>query len=195
MKCAQLASAADFRFFNWSWPGNHQPLHAVTILLMDLMKTPDATYASQSRLMIDLIFALMGPTGGLVAGSGTEAEIVDRPLSEAGQEAWIYLRRLKVNVWVKCGWDPNILWSREEAIRYCNDPEQLRIHLSDAGFGWSADNPVPVESIRDLALSPEGGFAGFGDVMMSPPSIDWDYLDAVLSGEREVEEPDLPPGY
>ena len=165
----------------------------MTILLVDLTQKPDSAYAAQSRLMIDLIFALLGPTGGLVAGSGTESEIIDRPLTQAGQEAWRYLRRLRINAWQKAACDPNILWSREEAVRYCNDPEQLQIHLSDPGWGWSPDNPVPVENIRDLALSPEGGFPGFDDVMSSPPNIDWDYLDAVLSGSHEVSESDFPP--
>lgn len=185
MKCAQLSSVEAFRQYNWSWPGNHQPLHAVMILLVDLIESPQSEYALLSRRVVDIVFALLGPMGGLVAGTGPEDNLMKRPLSD-GQETWLYLRRLRSKAWDLAGIDPSIVWTREQAIQYCNNPNQSQMLFSDdPGPMWSQASPEMLEDMEGLSVSPGGpAFESMGDVVMSPPNIDWSYLDAVLGSDQ-----------
>lgn len=183
LKVAQLASNPEFRPFHWRWPGNHQPLHALAILLVDLIETPGKPSAEQSRRAIDVIFALCYSDGG-VAGSGME-----RPLNAAGRAAWAYLRRLRIRAWQRAGLDPAVVWTREQAVRYCNEQSEPAFGMlaGDPGPMWSqAESPGALEafagSSRQSVTSAHESMATSQGVF-SPTNIDWGYIGEVLEGQ------------
>jgi hypothetical protein len=106
-----LATDPDFEPFHWSWPGNHQPMHAVMIMLIDLYERPTSAEAPKSRAFVDKVFSLMGPDGG-VAG-GEDGIPRSRPLKDGGREAWDMLRRLREKAWLKAGLDPKLVWPEQ----------------------------------------------------------------------------------
>ena len=114
-KFISLATDPAFQPFQWCWPGNHQPMHATMIMLVDLYERPESVEAPKSRAFIDKIFSLSGPDGGIV--SGEDGVTVQRPLREGGREAWDMLRRLRDKAWQRAGLDPTVLWTEEDQIQ------------------------------------------------------------------------------
>lgn len=114
-KFISLATDPDFQPFQWSWPGNHQPMHATMIMLIDLYERPYSSEASKSRAFIDKIFSLSGPDGGVVGGE--DGITTQRPLKDGGREAWDMIRRLRQKAWQKAGLDPQRLWTEQAQIR------------------------------------------------------------------------------
>jgi hypothetical protein len=169
-----MASIPDFKNFQWSWPGNHQPLHAIMILLLDLVQTPDGENAQESRRAIDVAFALCGPNGGIVAGGGAADRLMKRPLTEGGQEAWVYFRRLRAKAWQKAGLDPDIVWTRAQAVQYCNQQPEPEMVTEDAGPMWSPSASM-VEGFEHLdagVAAAEFEVQGLARGALSPPNID-----------------------
>ncbi|KAJ5345831.1 hypothetical protein N7452_003835 [Penicillium brevicompactum] len=113
-KFIQLATDPDFQPFHWSWPGNHQPMHATMIMLIDLYERPYSPEASKSRAFIDRILALSGPDGGVVGGE--DGISTQRPLKDGGREAWDMIRRLRQKAWQKAGLNPRMLWTEKDQI-------------------------------------------------------------------------------
>ncbi|KAJ5712115.1 hypothetical protein N7488_006271 [Penicillium malachiteum] len=114
-KFIQLATDPDFQPFHWSWPGNHQPMHATMIMLIDLYERPSSPEASKSRAFIDRILALSGPDGGVVGGE--DGISTQRPLKDGGREAWDMIRRLRQKAWQKAGLNPQMLWTEQDQIQ------------------------------------------------------------------------------
>ncbi|WEW54600.1 hypothetical protein PRK78_000020 [Emydomyces testavorans] len=110
-KFISLATDSDFQPFQWSWPGNHQPMHATMIMLIDLYERPNTPEAPISRAFIDKIFSLSGPDGGVVGGE--DGVSTARPLKDGGREAWDMMRRLREKAWQKAGLDPKVLWTEQ----------------------------------------------------------------------------------
>ncbi|KAJ5126502.1 hypothetical protein N7448_007281 [Penicillium atrosanguineum] len=128
-KFIQLATDPDFQPFQWSWPGNHQPMHATMIMLIDLYERPYSPEASKSRAFIDRILALSGPDGGVVGGE--DGISTQRPLKDGGREAWEMIRRLRQKAWQKAGLNPQMLWTEQDQIQAgiaspAGDPGNLR---------------------------------------------------------------------
>ncbi|KAJ6031652.1 transcriptional regulator family: Fungal Specific TF [Penicillium herquei] len=128
-KFIQLATDPDFQPFHWSWPGNHQPMHATMIMLIDLYERPYSPEASKSRAFIDRILALSGPDGGVVGGE--DGISTQRPLKDGGREAWDMIRRLRQKAWQKAGLNPQMLWTEQDQIQAgiaspAGDPSSLR---------------------------------------------------------------------
>ncbi|KAL2869267.1 putative C6 transcription factor [Aspergillus lucknowensis] len=114
-KFISLATDPDFQPFHWSWPGNHQPMHATMIMLIDLYERPISPEAPKSRAFIDKIFSLTGPDGGVVGGE--DGVSTQRPLKDGGREAWDMIRRLRQKAWQKAGLDPQRLWTEQAQIQ------------------------------------------------------------------------------
>ncbi|KAF9887382.1 hypothetical protein FE257_010237 [Aspergillus nanangensis] len=114
-KFISLATDPDFQPFQWSWPGNHQPMHATMIMLIDLYERPYSTEAPKSRAFIDRIISLTGPDGGVVGGE--DGISTQRPLKDGGREAWDMIRRLRQQAWQKAGLDPQKLWTEDAQIQ------------------------------------------------------------------------------
>ncbi|OQE18036.1 hypothetical protein PENFLA_c022G06805 [Penicillium flavigenum] len=105
-KFIRLATDPDFQPFQWGWPGNHQPMHAMMIILIDLYERPYSPEASVSRGFVDQILLLSGPDGGVV--SGGDDIFTQRPLRNGGREAWDMIRRLRQKAWQKAGLNPQM---------------------------------------------------------------------------------------
>jgi hypothetical protein len=90
-------------------------MHAAMIMLVDLYVRPTSAEAPRSRALIDKIFSLSGPDGGIV--SGEDGVTVQRPLREGGREAWDMLRRLRDKAWQRAGLDPSVLWTEDDQVR------------------------------------------------------------------------------
>ncbi|EAW07161.1 putative C6 transcription factor [Aspergillus clavatus NRRL 1] len=114
-KFISLTTDPDFQPFQWSWPGNHQPMHATMIMLIDLYERPYSSEASKSRAFIDKVFSLSGPDGGVVGGE--DGVTTQRPLKDGGREAWDMIRRLRQQAWQKAGLDPQKLWTEQAQIQ------------------------------------------------------------------------------
>ncbi|KAK5699664.1 hypothetical protein LTR97_005793 [Elasticomyces elasticus] len=185
-----MASISEFRNFQWSWPGIHQPLHAIMLLLIDLVQSSDTDTASASRRSVDICFALFGPHGGIVGGGTGSDKLMERPLTEGGQEAWEYFRRLRTQAWQKAGIDPAVVWTREQAVQYCNKQAEPPVIIDQVGPMWSEGSASDREGLD--TTNTQHPAQTFEAGMTSPPSIDWTYLDAVLEGHQQ---PDLGFGY
>lgn len=129
-KFIALATDPDFQPFQWSWPGNHQPMHATMIMLIDLYERPSSPEALRSRAFIDKIFSISGPDGGVVGGE--DGVTTARPLKDGGREAWDMMRRLREKAWQKAGLNPQQLWTEQAQIQ--------------AGVGHSAKRATPRSS-------------------------------------------------
>ncbi|OJJ45807.1 hypothetical protein ASPZODRAFT_69040 [Penicilliopsis zonata CBS 506.65] len=115
-KFISVATESIFQPFHWSWPGNHQPMHATMILLIDLYERPYSSEAPRSRAFIDKIFSMIGPDGGVVGGA-EDGIPTQRPLKDGGREAWDMLQRLRYKAWQKAGLDPTQLWTEQAQVQ------------------------------------------------------------------------------
>lgn len=114
-KFIALATDPDFQPFQWSWPGNHQPMHATMIMLIDLYERPNNPQALRSRAFIDKIFSISGPDGGVVGGE--DGITTARPLKDGGREAWDMIWRLREKAWQRAGLDPKQLWTEQAQVQ------------------------------------------------------------------------------
>ncbi|OAL68887.1 C6 transcription factor [Trichophyton violaceum] len=145
-----LATDPDFQPFQWSWPGNHQPMHATMIMLIDLYERPTSSEAPKSRAFIDKIFSLSGPDGGVVGGE--DGVTTSRPLNDGGREAWDMMRRLREKAWLKAGLDPQLLWTEQAQVQAGVAPVR-----SPSVSTTSTRNPE--RSLKDQSASPTTNFA------------------------------------
>ncbi|MCJ1379775.1 hypothetical protein MMC17_002878 [Xylographa soralifera] len=170
----ELATNPVFQPFQWAWPGGHQPMHAVMIMLVDLYERPNSDEAELSRSYIDRTFKQASPEGGITTEEGGIP--VQRPLREGGQEAWTMLRRLREKAWQKAGLDPDILWyertsddSQAESPNLAGEGRGLRVRTSDqsarpeasssSASSHSASGPAWVPGIQAANVP---GFAAAG---------------------------------
>ncbi|KAL9072746.1 MAG: hypothetical protein Q9157_004986 [Trypethelium eluteriae] len=88
-----------------------------SLILHSLEDRPDGSGSRESQDAIDMIFALRDPSHGLVAG--TEYPRMKRPLVAGGTEAWSHLARLRTKAWRAAGLNPDVFWTRQEAVEFC----------------------------------------------------------------------------
>jgi hypothetical protein len=84
-------------------------------MLVDLYERPNSVEAPRSRALIDKVFSLASPDGGIV--NSEDGVSVQRPLREGGREAWDMMRRLRQKAWQRAGLDPDILWTEQDQIQ------------------------------------------------------------------------------
>lgn len=120
LKCASIAACPQFDRFHWSWPGNHQPIHALATLLVDLIQDPHSEHAEKYREAVNIVFAMLGPTGGLLPETKLDTP-GPRPLTEGGEEVWLFIRRLRSKAWRCADIDPGIVWTRKHAVHWLNN--------------------------------------------------------------------------
>ncbi|KAK3623042.1 hypothetical protein LTR22_024556 [Elasticomyces elasticus] len=164
----------------------HQPLHAIMILLIDLVQSSDTETAAASRRSVDVCFALCGPYGGIVSGGTGPDKLMERPLTEGGQKVWEYFRRLRIQAWQKAGLDPTVVWTREQAVQYCNKQAEPSSIIDQTGPTWSEGRAFGMKALDTTNTQPPAQMFEAG--VASPPNIDWTYLDIVLEGHQQ---PDL----
>ncbi|KAJ9249875.1 transcriptional regulator family: Fungal Specific TF [Paecilomyces variotii] len=146
-----LATDPDFQPFQWSWPGNHQPMHATMIMLIDLYERPNSSEAPKSRAFIDKIFSISGPDGGVVGGE--DGITTHRPLKDGGREAWDMMRRLREKAWQKAGLDPHQLWTEQAQIQAGVARDGNNTVMTDAPMTSNAQ-PVepPIDNLRPVIV-------------------------------------------
>ncbi|EFW14094.1 hypothetical protein D8B26_002525 [Coccidioides posadasii str. Silveira] len=158
-KFIALATDPDFQPFQWSWPGNHQPMHATMIMLIDLYERPNTPEAPISRAFIDKIFSLSGPDGGVVGGE--DGISTARPLKDGGREAWDMMRRLREKAWQKAGLNPKVLWTEHA---------QAQAAISQDLSSKNSSTPSrPATSGAKDHISPPANFADSYYAMIKEP--------------------------
>ena len=97
-----------FRPFQWLYPGTFQPLQPTAALLIDMRKNPMSPDARESRVLLDMLFSLLGPEGRITTwDNGSQ-----RYFSGTSRGAWSLLDKLRKKVWRQLGLSPSVLWSR-----------------------------------------------------------------------------------
>ncbi|CAI7578741.1 unnamed protein product [Penicillium discolor] len=159
-KFIRLATDPDFQPFQWGWPGNHQPMHAMMIILIDLYERPYSPEASVSRGFVDQILSLSGPDGGVV--SGGDDIFTQRPLRNGGREAWGMIRRLRQKAWQKAGLNPQLPctgqdWSTE--TDFANAPYFKSMSSEIVAAPTTSAAATAAVSSYDKEFSPGSAFA------------------------------------
>ncbi|KAF2811337.1 uncharacterized protein BDZ99DRAFT_273857 [Mytilinidion resinicola] len=175
LKYICLAACHEFQRWHWSWPGNHQPLHAIILLLKEVERDPDGVNAQSSRSIIDQAISLCGPDGGISGAQGDH--IVPRALLDGGQEAWNLITRLRLRAWIKAGLNPDTLPTRAQVVQLAQ--MQLIQLRSEVESGITPQMNWPGLELQDLEVSPE-----FDDPLSSndtfSPNVNWQDWDAMF---------------
>ena len=171
----------------------HQPLHALMILIREVDQSSDSSYAEECRDIVDEAFSVCGPAGGLI---GTEDHNLQHQfLTEGGREAWDFLCRLRSKAWQKHDVDPDILWTREEVTKRSYARADQMMKVPDAEYpqgeisnqhpppGIRADpQPPSTQTTAETAHEPlnEDIFANSG----SMTNTDWQEWDSLVAGSQ-----------
>ena len=97
-----------FRPFQWLYPGTFQPLQPTAALLIDMRKNPMSPDARESRVLLDILFSLLGPEGRITTGENGS----QRYFSGTSRGAWSLLDKLRGKVWRQLGLDPSVMRPR-----------------------------------------------------------------------------------
>jgi hypothetical protein len=136
--------------------------------------------------MVDLIFAMLDPEAGLVGGGADDRLTLKRTLSEGGNESWVYIRELRAKAWQAAGMEPDATWSREQALRFIELPEEERNTSFNLKLWTQAGRSRPSHTEQqDTSMEPDGS-RDYGEDITSPSNIDWDYLGLVLEGDWQT---------
>ena len=172
-----IVCTEEFQRFQWSWPGNHQPLHAIMVLLKKVERDPFGPDAETFREVVDQAIALCTEDGGIGGSEGGSAML--RPLTEGGQEAWNFVRRLHDVAWTKAGLDPDVVMTREDVVwlvtrkgeaTTASEMPQLLLPLELTSGNSEATFYAPVD--LDGVDSGGGGEANM--------NFSWDELDSIF---------------
>ncbi|KAF2665066.1 hypothetical protein BT63DRAFT_429017 [Microthyrium microscopicum] len=176
---AKMINNVSFKPFHWLYPGSYQPLNQVCMLLVDMLRRPDAPEVPQSRLALEPIFQCLGPNGrvfGRNSSSGLGAS--NRRFSNGARVAWARLEALRRKVWKVLGIDATVMWSATYDNRtnsvYTSSPEsQLKSDMLASADGFSASN---MADLTGLGMSPNSLSQSLPSAFSngSPGSLDLD---------------------
>ena len=167
---------SEFKRFHWAWPGNHQPLQAIVLLLKEIDSNPNGHETQASCFIIDETIALCGPDGGV---SGLlDGGLSPRPLTEGGQEAWSLIKRLRATAWIKAGLDPDVLPLREDV------KAASQVRLNEMISSGGVDHPVREVNVEPQSLGALEGHldTALGTSGIRSPNLNWDDWDAMFGG-------------
>ncbi|KAH9216519.1 fungal-specific transcription factor domain-containing protein [Leptodontidium sp. 2 PMI_412] len=111
----KITQRPEFQPWHWRWPGQHQPLHSIMALIIDLSTCSDDTLARETRKLVDLAIYMCGPQENNGIQSTEDGHYDSRPLSMAGSKAWEFIRETRSKVWIKAGLDAVVLTCPERA--------------------------------------------------------------------------------
>lgn len=106
-----MCSSPAYRPYQWLYPGSWQPLQPTAALLIDMRKHPTSNDARESRIILDMLFSLLGPEGRITAGEG-HVNVGQRYMASSTVGAWSLLDKLRKKVWRQLGLDSSVMWSR-----------------------------------------------------------------------------------
>ena len=111
LRFIRLTQRRDFQPWRFSWPGQHQPLHSILVLIAELNAQPHHDLAPATREFIDLALSMCcedGLSGGIVSHEIGEQD--SRQLSHSGLQSWAFIRQARDKCWKLAGLDPSILY-------------------------------------------------------------------------------------
>jgi hypothetical protein len=158
--------------YHWTYPRTYQPLHALSIILADLMTGANSTIQDQqasllSRGLVDAVFELYETGEGIV----TAGELCRRQLSPEGNHVWTMLLNARRTAFERMGQDPHVLIpsTTSSTSETCTCGKRIAAELTSINH---QANP-PDRSAQDAGL-PEGA--------------DLDAADANLGTLRDEEQ-------
>ena len=78
-----------------------------------MRRNPTSADARESRVILDMLFSLLGPEGRITAGTGEGyVNIGQRYMANSSMGAWSLLDKLRKKVWRQLGLDSSVMWSR-----------------------------------------------------------------------------------
>ncbi|KAJ5826775.1 hypothetical protein N7447_003538 [Penicillium robsamsonii] len=197
-KFIRLATDPDFQPFQWGWPGNHQPMHAMMIILIDLYERPFSPEAPVSRGFIDQIMSLSGPDGGVV--SGGDDIFTQRPLRNGGREAWDMIRRLRQKAWQKAGLNPQLPWTGQDwptESGFANTPYFKFLSSATVAEPTTSAAVTASHSSCDKTFAPDLAFARSPAAtiptqqsILNSPTVD--FMNAADPNMMPAPEPSVP---
>ena len=159
----------------------YQPLLALMTLLTELRRNPRSPASASFREVIDIIFALCGPGGGLVAVVNDVMR--SRPLNEGGSESWDLLWKFRSRAWRAAGLDPHVLWTREQALETIyKDYDQSQLDHLRPSPPFTTQVPERIESIDHIAVTPGAMSPHLGSGPLNPmpmANVDQSFWDQV----------------
>ncbi|CZR63089.1 uncharacterized protein PAC_12986 [Phialocephala subalpina] len=148
-----ITQSHAFQPWHWCWPGQHQPLHSIMTLLLDLSQNPSSPTAKSTRQLIDMAIFMCGPQENHGIQSSEDWQVDGRPLGVSGSKAWEFIRRVRERVWIARGLDPGIL----------NCPERVE-DIDMEGMGESQTEVQGGVEVDMGMEDPNGLFWNPGDV-------------------------------
>lgn len=130
----KLAQNQDFQPWHWCWPGQHQPLHSILVLVTELEDFPHDPLSAETRKLVDLGLSMCESSGDGGITSTEGGHVDSRPLTNGGFEAWKIIRRARDEVWEKSGLDSNSLYCPESAADIDFDAAQRPDQSLPDGF-------------------------------------------------------------
>jgi hypothetical protein len=192
--------------YHWTYPRTYQPLHALSLLLADLLTSPNATSRDQqasslSRGLIDAVFELYEVGEGIV----TASDLSRRQLSPEGNQVWAMLLNARRTAFERTGQDPQVLipFPASSTSETCMCGKKIAAGLKSISLPASPSNLSPrnierttlseVESAQNADRPDEGRFdpreddmSDMGDDEQGKEeehldlNFDWDTWDAVF---------------
>ncbi|KAF8860231.1 hypothetical protein BDZ45DRAFT_724757 [Acephala macrosclerotiorum] len=136
-----ITQSPTFQPWHWCWPGQHQPLHSIMTLLLDLSQHPSSPTSKSTRQLIDMAIFMCGPQENHGIQSSEDRQVDGRPLGVSGSKAWEFIRRARERVWLERGLDPGLL----------NCPERVEdIDLDGSKEGSGGDGEEVDLNMEDL---------------------------------------------
>jgi hypothetical protein len=164
-----MCSTPLFRPFQWLYPGTFQPLQQTAALLIDMRKNPMSPDVRESRVLLDMLFSLLGPEGRITTGEGGS----QRYFSGTSRGAWSLLDKLRRKVWRQLGLDSSIMWSRGLS-ETSEDQDVVTLARTsvptDESFSQTPTMDSFIDSAASAAFDPFQSFTGipnFGAPFMS----------------------------
>lgn len=194
-KFLEMCSDDSFRGYHWIYPGMYQPLQAVATILVDLCSCPTSAEAADSRILVDYVFSMMEPDGGVVAED--EHAPISRQLSIGGKKAWDILRKMRRKAWARAGLDPHLVWLSSEGL-FAGFGDHMGVDIQGDGWEDQASTRKPAQTsstgceasnemlnneqpLSKFAVTPQEFLGLTGEEM--PPSRDASYYYAADSSQ------------
>jgi len=112
-----------------------------------MRRNPTSADARESRVILDMLFSLLGPEGRITAGTGEGyVNIGQRYMANSSIGAWSLLDKLRKKVWRQLGLDCSVMWSRG-----LSEPTDEQAASQNASQGNSAVT-TPVSATKSASM-------------------------------------------
>ena len=102
-----MSTTDRFRPFQWLYPGYHQPIEAVAVLLVDLLRTKNSEHTSKTKVLIENLFTNLQDEHSFIKyGQKLNENLAKRPFASA----WAEVDVLRRKIWSGMGWEKAPAW-------------------------------------------------------------------------------------